>query len=102
MRITQVAAGITAGERIVAGSQGKDSIAALGFALRRLSPCSPPAHWNSWESAEVSLTQDPVRKTSQHLVKTFHSSAVTPTSILGRSSFGPWFAVRNGFCLTGP
>lgn len=102
MCITQVAPGITVGERIIAGSWGKDSIAALGFVLRRLSPCSPAAHWNSWESAEVSLTFDPVWKTSQHLVKTFHSSSVTPTSILGRSSFGPWFAVRDGFCLARP
>ena len=89
MCIAQVAAGITAGERIVASSRGKDSVAALGFVLRRLYPCSPPAHWNSWESAELSLILDPVRKTSQHHVKTFHSSAVTPTLILGRSSFTP-------------
>ena len=44
MRNTQVAAGIATGERIVAGSQDKDLVAVLGFALRRLSPCSPPAH----------------------------------------------------------
>ena len=35
-------------------------------------------------------------KTSQRLVKTFHSSIVTPTSTLGRSSFGPLGAVGAG------
>ena len=50
---------------MAASSRGKDLVAAFEFALRRLSPGSVPAHWNSWEGVEVSLTLDPVRKTSQ-------------------------------------
>ena len=84
--------GITANERMAASSRGKDSVAAFGFPLRRLSPGSVPAHWNSWEGVEVLPTLDPVRKTSQYFLKTFHSSTVTPTSIFDRSSFRPWVA----------
>ena len=39
---------------------------------------------------------EPDLKTSQCLVKMFHSSIVTPTSTLGRSSFGPLGAVGAG------
>ena len=43
---------------------------------------------------------DPDRKTSQRLVKTFHSSKVTPTSTLGRSSFGPRVVAGVGASFT--
>ena len=44
----------------------------------------------------ISLLSTKAIKTSQRLVKTFHSSIVTPTSTLGRSSFGPLGAVGAG------
>ena len=71
------------------------SEAALGLALKRLSPSLVPAHWNSWEGAEASLIPEPDRNSSQRLV-TFHSSVATPTSTLGRSSFGTRVAVGAG------
>ena len=81
---------------MAASSWVRVSEAALGFALRRLSPSSVPAHWNRWEGTEESSMPEPDSKTSQRLVKTFHSSIVTPTSTLGRSSFGPLGAVGAG------
>ena len=91
-----MATGIIAKERMAASSWVRVPEAALGLALRRLSPSSVPAHWNSWEGAEASSMPEPDLKTSQRLVKTFHSSIVTPTSTLGRSSFGPLGAVGAG------
>jgi len=64
--------------------------AACGLAFRRLSPSSISAHWNNWEGADSSLMSDPVRKTSQRRVNTFHSYVKTPMFTLGHSSFGPW------------
>ena len=78
---------------MAASSRGKDSAAVFGFALRKLSPGSVPAHWNSWEGAEVSLILDSVQKISQHLLKTCHFSNVTPTSISSITSLGPRVAV---------
>lgn len=96
MRSTQVATGIIAKERLAASRPVRFSEAAFGFALRRLSPSSGPAHWKSWEGAEALLIPEPDLKTSQRLVKTFHSSSVTPMLTFGRSSFGPLVAVGAG------
>ena len=45
-----MATGITAKERMAASSWVRVPEAALGLALRRLSPSSVPSHWNSWEA----------------------------------------------------
>ena len=91
-----MATGIIAKERMAASSSVRHSEAAFALALRRLSPSSGPAHWKSWEGAEASLMPEPDLKTSQRLVKTFHSSIVTPMFTFGRSSFGPLVVVGVG------
>ena len=63
-----MATGITAKEHMAASSWVRVSEAALGLALRRLSPSSVLAHWNSWEGAEASSLPEPDLKTSQRLV----------------------------------
>ena len=92
----QVATGIIAKERMVASSSVRFSEAAFGLALRMLSSSSGPAHWKSWEGAEASLMPEPDLKTSQHLVKTFHSSIMTPMFTFGPSSLWPPVVVSAG------
>ena len=91
VRSTQVATGKFPSNFIAASSWGRVSPATLGLTLRTLSPNSIPAHRKSWEGADASSIPYPDRKTSQRCVKTFHSLILqlTPTSMLGRSSFGP-------------
>lgn len=92
----QVVSGITAKEHMAVNSWDRVSELALGLASKRLSPSSVPVHWNSWEGTEVYSMPEPKQKTSQCLVKMLHSSIVTPTLTLGRSSFGPQVAVGAG------
>ena len=70
-------------------SSRRDCDVACLLAFKMLSPSAGPAHWKSWDGADASSIPEPELNTSQRRVNTFHSSMDTPTSILGRSSFGP-------------
>ena len=89
MHKTQVATGLTAGERMARRRSSSGCKVTCGLAFSRLSQSVGPAHWNNWDRVDGPSMSDPDWNTSHLQTKMFYSSMEMPTSIVGCSSFGP-------------